>query len=395
MERWLLPEGVEEALPPDTWCLEAARRDLLDLFRSWGYELIRPPLIEFLESLLTGTGRDLDLQTFKLTDQLSGRLMGVRSDMTTQAARIDAHRLRRDVPARYCYLGSVLHTRPDAPGGTRTPLQIGVELFGYTGVAGDAEVLSVMLETLSACGIEAVHVDLGHVGIYRALAARAELNEQDEWELFDILQRKALPDLRSFLAARSIDADTAAMLCALPELSGDLSILTAAGELLANAGTVVLEALEELRLLSTQMQTKYPNVPLHIDLAELRGYRYKTGVVFAAFQQGQGRELARGGRYDDIGRAFGRGRAATGFSADLNRLAQLAAFQQSVSQQAVFVPAGDDAAMLEVVKALRSAGRQLIQELPGQTGGAEQMGCNECLTRIDGQWVVQPVSSSN
>lgn len=394
MERWLLPEGVEEALPPGTWRLEAARRNLLDLFRSWGYELIRPPLIEFLESLLTGTGRDLDLRTFKLTDQLSGRLMGVRSDMTTQAARIDAHRLRREAPARYCYLGSVLHTRPDSPGGTRTPLQIGVELFGYDGVAADVEVVAVMLATLEACGINDTHVDLGHVGIYRALAARAELNEQDEWTLFDILQRKALPDLRAFIASRSIPQDTAAMLCALPELNGDISVLADARELLSAAGSEVLSALDTLTELSAQIQVKYPAVPLHIDLAELRGYQYKTGVVFAAFQQGQGRELARGGRYNNIGRAFGRGRAATGFSADLNRLAELGVFQESATDTAVFVPDSADPQLQLKVAALRRDGRQLIQQLPGQTGGAEQMACGEQLTEVGGDWVLQAVNAS-
>lgn len=391
MDRWLLPEGVEEALPPDAWRLESARRALLDLYRSWGYALIRPPLIEFLESLLTGTGRDLDLQTFKLTDQLSGRMMGVRSDMTTQAARIDAHRLRSDSPSRYCYLGSVLRTRPDGPGGTRTPLQVGVELFGYPGLEGDAEVLALMLETLSCCGINRPHVDLGHVGIYRALAANAELDVDAEWQLFDILQRKALPDLRAFVTQRSIAAPTADMLCALPELSGGLEILTAARERLSQAGAGVAKALDDLEQLASTLSRQYADVPLHIDLAELRGYRYKTGIVFAAFQAGQGRELARGGRYDDIGREFGQARPATGFSADLNFLIRLGQLADATEADLIFAPADENAELQAKIAELRAAGRRVLVQLPGQQGDALSMGCGEQLVEQGGEWRLQPL----
>ena len=393
MDRWLLPEGVEEALPPDAWRLESARRALLDMYYRWGYALIRPPLIEFLESLLTGTGRDLDLQTFKLTDQLSGRLMGVRSDMTTQAARIDAHRLRRDAPARYCYLGSVLRTRPDSPGGTRTPLQLGVELFGCAGIDGDAEVMSLMLETLNACGIDNAHVDLGHVGIYRALAAEAELNDADEWTLFDILQRKALPDMREFLRERNIAAAVMERLCALPELNGDLAVLEQARERLGGAGEIVSKALDDLSNLASIIQSRYPNVPLHIDLAELRGYRYKTAVVFAAFQEGQGRELARGGRYDDIGREFGNARPATGFSADLNRLVQIGSLSEVTNTEpAIFAPADEDASLRAAISELRAQGRQVIVALSGQTpDSAAAMGCGQRLQKNGAQWEVVPV----
>ena len=324
MDRWLLPEGVDEALPETAWRLEAARSKLLELFRSRGYDLVRPPFIEYLDSLLTGAGGALELQTFKFPDQVSGRMLGIRSDMTTQVARIDAHRLRREGAARYCYVGSVLRTVPDGLGGSRAPLQIGAELFGDSGVESDFEVVALMLESLAALGIGDVHLDLGHVGVYRSLAARLGLSPEVEQELFDILQRKSRPDLAAFMAARPGEKQLAAALNALIVLNGDLDVLQRARGQLGGQGAEIAQALDTLSMLSTQLRERYPKLPIHIDLAELRGYRYKTGIVFAAFVPGQGRELARGGRYDGVGAAFGRARPATGFSADLNQLIALA-----------------------------------------------------------------------
>lgn len=203
--RWLLPEGVQEMVPPETWRIEAARRQLLDLYWRWGYDLIRPPLIEYLDSLLTGAGHELDLQTFKLTDQLSGRMMGVRSDITTQATRIDAHRLQAIGPARYCYIGSVLRTRPEEPGGSRSPLQVGAEKFGDAHIDSDLEIVSLMLETLTLMGIDNACLDLGHVAIYRRLVAHAEMSAELEPVLFDVIQRKSGPDLDAMAAAGRID----------------------------------------------------------------------------------------------------------------------------------------------------------------------------------------------
>ncbi|HEY5789875.1 MAG TPA: ATP phosphoribosyltransferase regulatory subunit, partial [Gammaproteobacteria bacterium] len=243
IDRWLLPEGIDELLPGEARRLEQLRRRLLDLYASWGYELVVPPLIEYLESLLVGTGHDLDLETFKLTDQLSGRLMGVRADMTPQVARIDAHRLQRAAPSRLCYLGTVLRTRPGGPSRTRSPLQVGAELYGHAGVESDAEILALLVETLEACGIRGAHVDLGHVGIFRSLAHRAGLDAVQEAELFALLQSKARPELEAALAAWRLPPAAAAQLLALVELNGGDRVLADAATRLAGAGAEVAAAL--------------------------------------------------------------------------------------------------------------------------------------------------------
>lgn len=322
-KRWMLPDGMEEALPPFSWQLEDLRRKLLDHYRGAGYELILPPLLEHLDTLLTGTAQDLEQQTFKLTDPASGRLLGLRADMTPQAARIAARRYA-DVPlVRLCYLGTVLRTQPDSLGGPRSPRQVGCEIFGDAGLSADLEVLRMMLKTLELAGIADMHLDLGHVGVYRAIAARLKLQADDEAALFDILQRKSQPDLHEFAQARRMQARTAKMLSVLMELNGDVSILAQARDALSSAGDDVMQALEVLESAATELQRKYRKLPIHIDLAELRGYRYQTGMVFAAFVPGHGRELARGGRYDGVGHEFGVARPATGFSADINELLRL------------------------------------------------------------------------
>ncbi|MGH8530887.1 MAG: ATP phosphoribosyltransferase regulatory subunit [Nevskiales bacterium] len=391
VDRWLLPEGVDEALPDVAWRLERARAKLLGVYRAWGYELIRPPFIEYLDSLLTGAGSALDLQTFKFADQLSGRMLGIRSDITTQAARIDAHRLRREGAARYCYIGSVLRTVPDGLGGTRAPLQVGAELFGHAGVASDFEVLALMLETLTALGIAEVHLDLGHVGIYRALSAKLGLGADVEQELFDILQRKSRPDLAAFMAARPRDAQLSEWLNALILLNGDLSVLPRARQQLAAAGAEVTQALDTLEALVKRLRERYPAVPIHIDLAELRGYRYKTGVVFAAFVSGQGRELARGGRYDGVGAAFGRARAATGFSADLNQLITLAQLPEEGVAAPVFAPAVEDAALAAKIAELRGQGRRVVQALGQET--AASLACQDELVKDGKDWKLRSVKA--
>jgi len=389
-DQWLLPEGIEEILPPHAWRLECASRELLDLYASWGYELIIPPFIEYLESLLTGTGHDLDLQTFKLTDQLNGRMMGVRADMTPQAARIDAHPLQRETPSRLCYLGTVLHTRPDGFAGTRCPMQLGAELFGHGGIESDVEILSLVLETLALMGISDVHMDLGHVGIFRGLAREAGLDERTENDLFDALQRKAVPEIGELLAAHVPDPAQRRRLASLAELNGGWEALDAARERLAGAGAGVMAALDNLCAIAAAMKQRAGAVTVFFDLAELRAYNYQSGMVFAMFVPGRGQEIARGGRYDNIGQIFGRARPATGFSTDLRTLMDLSPRDFGAPRGAILAPANDDPALLAAVRELRAGGERVIFALPGQNGGPVEMGCDRVMVREHEAWRVRP-----
>lgn len=390
--RWLLPEGVQEMVPPESWRIEAARRQLLDLYWRWGYDLIRPPLIEYLDSLLTGAGHELDLQTFKLTDQLSGRMMGVRSDITTQATRIDAHRLQAIGPARYCYIGSILRTRPEEPGGSRSPLQVGAEKFGDAHIDSDLEIVSLMLETLTLMGIDNACLDLGHVAIYRRLVAHAEMSAELEPVLFDVIQRKSGPDLDAMAAAGRIDVCSHVRFQTLIGLNGEPGVLERAREALAGIDDEIDSALERLGAMADLLATHYPQMPLFVDLAELRGYRYKTGLLYAAFAPGLGRELARGGRYDDMGAEFGRARPATGFSADLNLLAALGRFDPPTHRGAIHAPPGSDPQLLASVRRLRAAGERVIVATPTANDPVGSH-CDRVLEFIDGRWDVRPIAS--
>ena len=389
-DQWLLPEGIDEVLPRQARRMECARRELVDLFSRWGYDLIMPPFIEYLESLLTGTGNDLDLQTFKVTDQLTGRMMGLRADMTPQAARIDAHPLQRSEPTRLCYLGTVLHTRANAFGGSRSLLQVGAELFGHAGVESDVEIISLLLESLQLMSIADIHIDLGHVGIFRGLARDADLSEQQENELFDALQRKAVPEIEEMLKVYVADDGQRQRLAALASLNGDRSVLERAREQLAGASEPVLAALENLAAIAALIEQRAGSEILNFDLAELRGYRYQTGLVFAVFVPGRGQEIARGGRYDAIGKVFGGSRPATGFSTDLRELMQLSQRAFADRRGAVFAPAGEDSDLLAAIQALRQSGERVVRHLPGQAGDAASMNCDRVLASDNGQWVVKP-----
>lgn len=325
MNKWMLPAGVEEALPPISWQLEDLRRTLLDHYRKSGYELVHPPLIEHLDALLTGTAQDLEQQTFKLTDPASGRLLGLRADMTPQAARIAARYYRDQAVVRLCYLGTVLRSQAGSLGGPRSPRQVGCEIFGEAGIAADLEALRVMLKTLKLAGVHKIHLDLGHVGIYRAVVARLGLYPDEEAALFDVVQRKSHPDLDAFVRARRLKPRVAASISELLDLNGDAEVLPRAREVLRRADGEIAAALDLLEQTVDELHAEMPKLPIHIDLAELRGYRYHTGMVFAAFVPGNGREIARGGRYDGVGHEFGAPRPATGFSADLNELLRLSA----------------------------------------------------------------------
>jgi len=390
---WLLPQGIEEALPADAARLESLRRDLLDMYAGWGYQLVMPPMIEFIESLLTGTGHDFDLQTFKLIDQLTGRSMGVRADMTPQVARIDSHQLSNDAPNRLCYMGTVLRTLPDGFGSSRSPFQAGVELYGHAGIESDVEVLCLMVETLRASGIKDISIDIGHVGLYRGLAKQAGFNAEQEATLFEMMQRKAIPEIQAYIAAQNVDKKVAEMLNALPELHGGESCLEQAQKSFCNADSVVKDALNYLQQAVTKFTQRVSDVAIHFDLSELRGYHYHTGLLFAAYTPGEGQEIARGGRYDDIGEVFGRARPATGFSCDLKTLLNLS--QNSSGQNnmqesaAILAPSDDDPELWTAIKALRAAGEKVIQSLPGQQGNAAELGCNRKLKQVSGKWLVK------
>lgn len=392
-DSWLLPDGIEETLPEEAKHLESLRCKLLDVFACWGYDLVIPPFIDYLDSLLTGSGHDLALQTFTLTDQISGKLLGVRADMTPQVARIDAHNLKHEWPTRLCYVGTVLHTRGDPLEKSRSPMQIGAELYGHSGKESDVEVICLMLEMLAITGLQNVHLDLGHVGIYRALSEQAGLTQAQESELFDVLQRKARPELQELMSEYTINSDLKALFLKLPELNGDKETINKARAIFSKANDGVKQALAELEAIAEQLAARFPALPISFDLAELRGYHYHTGIVFAAFVPSVGKEIARGGRYDNIGAVFGRARPATGFSADLKLLSSLSKHTCHGGQrQLIFAPCTDDVALHETIRDLRAQQQIVIQQLPGQHGNAKDLGCTSILERDHHQhWVIRPL----
>ncbi len=386
---WLLPDGFEEILSADAKRLEQLRGRLLKVFSCWGYELVIPPMIDFLQTLLIGSGHDLDLQTFKLTDQLSGELLGIRADMTPQVARIDAHHLRGDRPNRLSYVGTVLHTVGDSLEKTRSPMQIGAELYGHEGIESDIEIIQLMLEILAVSGLQEVHLDLGHVSIFRELAKFAELSEQQETELFDVLQRKARPELAQIVANYSCRQEVKELFLKLPELNGGIDILSKAKDCLSIAGDKVQKSIFELQKIADKLAVNYPLLPISFDIAELRGYRYHTGVVFSAFVPEVGKEVARGGRYDNIGSVFGRARAATGFSSDLKLLTSISKnMYPGEQQEKIFAPAIVDPELTEYIKELRAEGNIVIQQLTGQSADAKDMQCTKIIEKNSQFWQI-------
>jgi len=313
--KWLLPEYIEDMLPAEAMRIETLRRRILDLFFKEKYEFVIPPLLEYMDSLLTGTGHDLELRTFKVVDQLSGRMMGLRADITPQVARIDAHLLNRKGVTRLCYCGSVLHTRPAGPAATREPIQIGAEMFGEPGIAGDLEVQRLLCEALELAGAKRLRLDIGHVAVFRSIVQAAKVNGEHEAELFEALQKKDVPALREFTKGLSSSLKSALLM--LPELYGGVDVIERAEKTLP-AIPALKKALGTLRALA-----KACTVPASFDLAELRGYHYHSGVVFDAYCDGISGPVARGGRYDEVGKAFGRARPATGFSIDLRSLSSI------------------------------------------------------------------------
>lgn len=385
MARWLLPEGISDVLPHEAEHLERLRRALLDLYRGYGYELVYPPLIEYLDSLLTGTGHDLDLRTFKLVDQLSGRQLGLRADITPQTARIDAHILNRQGVVRLCYAGPVLHTRPAQPLSSREPLQVGAELYGHSGLRADAEIQRLAVESLRAAGVARVQFDLGHTGIVRALLAadQAALARSDE--ILAALGTKDLPALHDLLAGTA--PASAAALRALGRLSGTPDDVLAAARRDLPRLPAIAQALDDLAWLAQRLLADAGADAVSIDLSDLHGYRYYTGVNFAAYGDAPG-ALLRGGRYDDIGRAFGRARAATGFSIDLRELTR---GNGRAAGGAILAPADDDPGLAALVHDLRARGEVVIRQLAAGEA-LDGTPVERELRRVDGRWQVVPRS---
>lgn len=390
VDRWLLPDGIEEILPSRAYKIERLRRRLLDLYHAWGYDLVIPPLAEFTESLLSGSGADLDLLTFKITDQLSGRTMGVRADITPQAARMDAHSLNRQGPNRLCYAGQVLYTRARGPLESRSPIQIGIELFGEPGLAADIEVVSLLLDTLSEAGLADIHLDLGHVGIYRGLEAAAGLDDGQRAELFGLLQRKDW-GLAGWLQTNVADNDIATLLAALPDLAGDVSVLGRARMALVGAPAVVQTALAELASVVERMQRDRPGVDIYLDLGELRGYHYHTGIVFAAYSSLNPVAIGNGGRYDHVGEAFGRARPATGFGVDLGLLATLVE-DIEVTVAGIFAPVTDNPAFAEEIRRLRARGERVVAGFEGQIANYAELHCDRVLVATGDVFTIRAIT---
>ncbi len=383
MRNWLLPEYIEDVLPAEAARIEMLRRRLLDLFRVHGYEYVIPPMLEYLESLITGVGRDLDLATFKVVDQLSGRLMGVRADTTPQAARIDAHILNRQGVTRLCYAGSVLRTSPDGLAHTREPLQVGAELFGHAGVESDAEIQCLMIKSLQAVGVKALHIDFSHVGIFGSLVKQSKLSDALEEALYAALQSKDQAAVKALTA--DLDAGAREALCSLTTLNGGMEVLARA-EASLPAHDEIRQALNDLRYAGEKLLDL--GVDVCFDLSELRGYHYHSGIVFAAYAQGYSGPLALGGRYDEVGLAFGRARPATGFSLDLRGV--VTALPPAPAQKAIFAPDSDEAALLQKIASLRAEGQVVIQELPGGAQYRAELGCDRRLEKQGAEWQVIP-----
>ena len=397
VDRWQLPDGVEEVLPAQAASVERMRRQLLDLYRSWGYQLVIPPLMEFTESLVIGLGADIDLLTFKMTDQISGRTLGIRADITPQVARIDAHSLAEEGVSRLCYAGSTLHTRPKTLMASRTPIQLGAELYGDESLAADVEIIRLMLETLEVAGLDKLSLDLGHVGVYKAVIAMAGLDEEQENTVFDALQRKSVPDLNA--ALEGVDTAAAGLIIALVDLHGTDQVLADARALFADTVPEALAAVDSVAAAADAIHSQYPKLSIYFDLAELRGYHYHTGIVFAAYVPGHGQALANGGRYDNVGAVFGRARPATGFNTDLKALINLLP-AQSVEIGAISAPVlslqggeetslpkGGQNALLQKVSELRVSGEIVISAL----GTAVDPRCDRELVLEDSQWLVKNI----
>jgi len=385
MNRWLLPEDIADVLPAEARKVESLRRSILDLYQSYGYELVAPPILEFLDSLLTGTGSDLNLQTFKLVDQLSGRTLGLRADITPQVARIDAHLLNRAGVTRLCYAGSVAHARTPVGSSAREQLQLGAEIYGCASWEADFEAISLLLKTLGLAGLSKVYLDLSHAGILTGILDGQALDKESIEELYDLLQSKDRPRLTQW--ASRVPVKTAQALMALTELNGPCAeVLAEARKVLPKHASIDM-ALNDLERLLTASANLSTGLELSMDLSDLRGYQYHSGVMFAAYVEKLPQPIARGGRYDHVGQAFGRSRPATGFSLDLLTLANLSSLD--VRKMAIAAPWLDDAALNAAIAQLRNRGEVVIQVLAGSEVESAEYVCDRELVKQGNAWEVK------
>lgn len=383
---WQLPDSIHDALPGDAARLEALRRRLLDLFRAHGYELVMPPLIEYLDSLTTGVGRDLRLRTFKLTDQSSGRTLGVRADMTPQVARIDAQLLNRSGVSRLCYCASVLHTLPDSLMATREPLQLGAELYGHAGLEAETEIITLLARALEQANLPAARIEISHMGLFRALADEAGISPEQEARIFALLQTKNVPYLQECCA--ELPAAMREAILALPALYGDTQTVLEAARARLPALPAVRAALDEIQTLTHTLR----DLPIGLDLADLRGYHYHSGIMFAAYVPQAPAAIARGGRYDRVGEAFGRGRPAVGFSLDLRQVLRHCS-EQAHGLRAILAPQdAGDAQLAALVEELRGQGEAVLTALPGHSRQSwREAGCEREIVQRNGNWCVVPL----
>lgn len=387
MRNWLLPEYIEDVLPAEAARIETLRRTLLDLFKVHGYQYVIPPMLEYMESLITGAGHDLDLATFKVVDQLTGRLMGVRADMTPQAARIDAHLLNHQGVTRLSYAGSVLRTKPDGLARTREPLQLGAELYGHAGVESDIEIQRLLIKSLQAIGIEQVHIDFSHVNIFGSLIESSQIDAELEQDLYDALQSKDQSSVKALTL--NLDEVTRLALINLTTLNGDASILVKAAQILPPMPAITA-ALASLTQVSAALVDL--GVTVSFDLSELRGYHYHSGIVFAAYAKGYKGPLALGGRYDEVGQAFGRARPATGFSLDLRGV--VTALPPAKAVMAILAPASDDLNLAVKIDNLRAEGHVVIQVLADVVTSHEELNCDRNLVHYNSGWHVMSIEKN-
>lgn len=382
MSAWVLPDHIADVLPSEARHIEELRRGLLDTARCYGYELVMPPLMEHLESLLTGTGEALDLQTFKLVDQLSGRSLGLRADTTPQVARIDAHLLNRKGVTRLCYCGPVLHTRPDRPHATREPLQFGAEIYGHAGGEADLEALQLARECLHVADVRDTTIDLADVRIVRSLLAGVVVSPQLLSAIHAALAAKDAQELA--VLTRDFPVDSREGLLALLQLYGDASILVEAQKVLKHIPGVA-EVLLNLKWLASRLE----GATVTFDLADLRGYAYYSGARFAIYARGASDALVRGGRYDEVGAVFGRNRPAAGFSLDIKQVVSVV--PPRALKAAIRAPWGEAAEVNAAIAQLRSAGETVVCVLPGHESEVDEFHCDRELVQVAGQWVVQAV----